>query len=70
MAELSINTDRDAWFTEQSLASWLRISDRKVRQWVAEGRLHSYKLDGCRRFHPDDVDRFVAQFMDRRELVA
>jgi excisionase family DNA binding protein len=70
MAELSINAERDAWFTEESLASWLRISDRKVRQWVAEGRLPSYKLDGCRRFHPEDVDQFVSQFRDSRRAAA
>ena len=60
--EVTVKSERDAWFTEESLASWLRISDRKVRMWVAEGRLTSYKLDGCRRFHPDDVDEFVSQF--------
>jgi excisionase family DNA binding protein len=70
MAELTINTERDSWFTEQTLASWLRVSDRKVRQWVAEGRLASYKLDGCRRFHPDDVEEFVAQFRDSRGAAA
>jgi excisionase family DNA binding protein len=62
MDDVTVKTERDAWSTEASLASWLRISDRKVRMWVAEGRLPSYKLDGCRRFHPDDVDEFVSQF--------
>jgi excisionase family DNA binding protein len=70
MNEITIETELRAWFTEESLATWLRISDRKVRQWVAEGRLISYKLDGCRRFDPDDVDRFVAQFRDARSVAA
>ena len=60
--EGSAKTKRKDWFTEESLASMLRISDRKVRMWVAEGSLPSYKLDGCRRFHPDDVDEFLSQF--------
>jgi hypothetical protein len=33
---------------------------------VAQGRLRSYTLDGCRRFDPADVDAFVAQFRDER----
>jgi excisionase family DNA binding protein len=70
MNEITIDTELRAWFTEESLATWLRISDRKVRQWVAEGRLPSYKLDGCRRFHPDDVASFLAQFRDARSVAA
>ncbi len=51
---------RRAWFTPKSLASHLQVSERMVRKWVAQGRLRSYKLDGCRRFDPADVDAFVA----------
>lgn len=57
---------RRAWFTPESLASYLQVSERMVRKWVAQGRLRSYKLDGCRRFDPIDVDAFVAQFRDER----
>lgn len=58
--------ERRTWFTTDSLASYLQVSDRMIRKWVAEGRLRSYKLDGCRRFDPADVDAFVAQFIDDR----
>jgi excisionase family DNA binding protein len=57
---------RRAWFTPESLANHLQVSERMVRKWVAQGRLRSYKLDGCRRFDPVDVDAFVAQFRDER----
>lgn len=70
MTDLSILTERQAWFTPDSLASYLQVSDRMIRKWVAEGRLRSYKLDGCRRFDPADVDSFVAQLRDRRSAVA
>ncbi len=70
MSALTIDTARRAFFTPETLASYLQVSDRMIRKWVAEGRLHSYKLDGCRRFDPTDVDRFVAQFRDRRAAVA
>jgi excisionase family DNA binding protein len=67
MSDLSIDTHRRSFFTPDSLASYLRVSDRMIRKWVAEGRLRSYKLDGCRRFDPADVDSFVAQFQDERQ---
>jgi len=70
MTELSIQTQRRAFFTTETLASYLQVSDRTIRKWVAEGRLRSYKLDGCRRFDPADVDSFVAQFRDRRDPAA
>jgi len=68
MNGLSIETQRRAFFTPDGLASYLQVSDRLIRKWVAEGRLPSYKLDGCRRFDPADVDSFIAQFVDRREV--
>jgi excisionase family DNA binding protein len=70
MVELFVDTERQAWFTPDSLASYLQVSDRMIRKWVAEGRLRSYKLDGCRRFHPADVDAFVAQFCESRRAGA
>lgn len=68
--ELPIETARHAFFTPASLSAYLQVSDRMIRKWVAEGRLRSYKLDGCRRFDPADVDSFIAQFRDRRSDAA
>lgn len=70
MPELTTETQRRAFFTPETLASYLQVSDRLIRKWVAEGRLLSYKLDGCRRFDPADVDSFVAQFRDQRGVAA
>lgn len=58
--------DERTWFTPETLAAHLRVSERMVRKWVAQGRLRSYKIDGCRRFDPTDVDAFLAQFVDDR----
>jgi excisionase family DNA binding protein len=66
MTDLLTTPTQDSWFTTDSLAQHLRVSDRLVRKWVAEGRLRSYKLDGCRRFDPVDVADFVAGMRDRR----
>jgi len=68
MTEMRVDTRRQAWFTSESLASYLQVSDRLIRKWVAEGRLVSYKIDGCRRFDPADVESFLRQFEDRREV--
>lgn len=60
------NAERRPWFTPETLANHLQVSQRMVRKWVQQGRLRSYKLDGCRRFDPADVEAFVAQFRDKR----
>jgi excisionase family DNA binding protein len=66
MNDLLTVSPRDSWFTTDSLAERLQVSDRLIRKWVAEGRLRSYKLDGCRRFSPEDVERFVEKLRDVR----
>lgn len=57
-----------AFFTERSLAARLSVSDRLIRKWVKEGRLRSYKLGGCRRFDPADVDAFLAEHREERRV--
>lgn len=63
-AALTVITERQAWFTPETLAAYLQVSDRQVRNWVSEGLLASYKIGSSRRFDPADVDAFVAQFRD------
>jgi len=70
MSEITIDSERRPWFTPDTLAAYLHVSDRLIRKWVAEGRLRSYKLDGCRRFSPEDVDSFLAEHSDRRAVAA
>jgi excisionase family DNA binding protein len=60
MTELEIITTRTAFFTCASLASYLQVSERTVRGWVADGTIPSYLIGGSRRIDPADVDRFVA----------
>jgi excisionase family DNA binding protein len=58
----------EAWFTTQTLAEKLGVSERLIRKWKKEGRIASYKIDGCRRFDPADVDRFLADFKEEGAL--
>ena len=60
MNQRTAPTVERTFYTERSLAAYLAVSDRLVRKWVQEGRLRSYKLGGCRRFDPADVDAFLA----------
>lgn len=47
------------FFTERSLASYLAVSDRTIRNWIRRGELPSYKLGAARRIDPADVDAFL-----------
>lgn len=57
----------EGFFTERSLAAYLSVSDRTIRNWIRRGELPSYKLGAARRIDPADVDRFLAE---RREEAA
>jgi excisionase family DNA binding protein len=50
------------FFTERTLAAYLAVSDRTVRNWIRRGELPSYKLGASRRIDPADV----ATFLERR----
>lgn len=50
-----------AFFTERSLAAYLAVSDRTIRNWIRRGDLPSYKLGASRRIDPADVETFLAR---------
>jgi excisionase family DNA binding protein len=53
-----------AFFTERSLAAYLAVSDRTIRNWIRRGELPSYKLGASRRIDPTDVNDFLARHRD------
>lgn len=55
------------FFTERTLAAYLAVSDRTIRNWIRRGELPSYKLGASRRIDPVDVDAFLEA---RREEAA
>ena len=57
-------SDRRAFFTPKSLAAYLALSERTVREMLRRGTLPSYRVGGARRIDPSDVDSYLAQ---RRE---
>ena len=52
------------FFTERSLAAYLAVSDRTIRNWIRRGELPSYKLGAARRIDPADVEGFLARHRD------
>jgi excisionase family DNA binding protein len=65
MGENSVQTE--SFFTERTLAAYLAVSDRTIRNWIRRGELPSYKLGASRRIDPVDVDAFLEA---RREEAA
>ncbi len=57
----------EPFFTELTLAAYLAVSDRTIRNWIRRGELPSYKIGASRRINPVDVDVFLEA---RREEAA
>ena len=49
-----------AFFTERTVAAYLAVSDRTIRNWIRRGDLPSYKLGASRRIDPADVAAFLS----------
>lgn len=57
-------SSKPSFFTERTLADFLAVSDRTVRNWIRSGKLPSYKLGAARRIDPTDVEDFLARHRD------
>ncbi|HEY6731737.1 MAG TPA: helix-turn-helix domain-containing protein [Solirubrobacterales bacterium] len=55
---------KPSFFTERTLADFLAVSDRTIRNWISRGELPSYKLGAARRIDPADVEDFLARHRD------
>lgn len=53
-----------SFFTERTLADFLAVSDRTIRNWIRRGDLPSYKFGAARRIDPADVKRFLDRHRD------
>ena len=49
------------FFTPKTLAEYLSVSERTIRQMLADGRIPSYRVEGVRRIDPHDVDAYLAR---------
>ncbi len=46
-------------YTQAELQYILGVGKTKISEWINDGRLHSYKIDGTVFVHSRDVDLFV-----------
>ena len=53
-------SERRAFFTPKSLAAYLALSERTVREMLRRGALPSYRVGGARRIDPSDVNSYLA----------
>jgi excisionase family DNA binding protein len=60
MTAVTVLTERRAFFTPRTLADYLAVSERTVRQMLADNVIPSYLIGGSRRIDPADVDAYVA----------
>lgn len=65
MSAVRIAAERRPFFSPKSLAAYLELSERTVRELLAEGMIPSYRIGGARRVKAEDVDRFLET---RREI--
>ncbi|MGH3415532.1 MAG: helix-turn-helix domain-containing protein [Actinocrinis sp.] len=52
--------DLRPFFTPKTLAQYLAVSERTVRQMVADRRIASYRVEGQRRIDHKDVESYLA----------
>lgn len=53
-------TERRAFFTPRTLADYLALSERTVREMLRNHVMPSYRIEGSRRIDPADVDDYLA----------
>ena len=55
--------ERRPFFTPKTLADYLNVSERTVRQMIAEQRIDSVRVGGARRIPAEAVDAYVAKHL-------
>ena len=56
---IQVVTERKGFFTPKTLAAYLALSERTVRQLLADSAIPSYRIAGSRRIDPADVDNYL-----------
>lgn len=59
-----LSTDRRPFFTVKTLAEYLSLSEKTVRDMLARGAIASYKIQGSRRVKAEDVDTYLEERRD------
>lgn len=65
MNTVRVITERQAFFTTATLAEYLSLSERYVRELVMSGEIPSYLFGRARRINPTDVDSWLRKRRER-----
>jgi len=67
---IHVVTERQGFFTPKTLAAYLALSQRTVRQLLADSAIPSYRIADSRRIDPRDVDNYLRRCRDGRTLTS
>jgi excisionase family DNA binding protein len=67
---IRVVTERQGFFTPRTLAAYLALLERTVRQLLADSAIPSYRIAGWRRIDPTDVDNYLRRCRDGRALTS
>jgi excisionase family DNA binding protein len=62
---IEIVDEREAFFTTATLAKYLALSERYIRELVTSGEIPSYTFGRARRIDPADVESWLESRRDR-----
>jgi excisionase family DNA binding protein len=65
--EHAVETIFPELLTRREVAHVMRISDRTLRNWIAEGRIAEFRIRGTSRFQKSAVLQLIADGMTGRE---
>jgi excisionase family DNA binding protein len=61
-----LHASRDGFFTPQSLAQHLAVSERTVWELLRPGGIPSYRVGNSRRIDPHDVTAYLSEHREGR----
>jgi excisionase family DNA binding protein len=67
---IRVVAERQGFFTPKTLAAYLALSERTVRQLLADSAIPSYRIAGSRRIDPRDVDNYLRHCREGRRLTS
>jgi excisionase family DNA binding protein len=65
VSEIAVVTERRKYFTVVTLAEYLDLSERYIRDLVKSKEIPSYTFGRMRRISPEDVDSWLQTRRDR-----
>jgi excisionase family DNA binding protein len=49
------------YYTVKEIAAEMKVTERTVRRWIADGKLKALKIQGIRRIEHQEYERFLKE---------